>query len=178
MSSLPTAGQPAGIFTERDYIKRILALQRDPSQVLLREVMSAPLLSVSEDCSLFSAYRIMTQNKVRRVVVQQQDQIAGIVTQTDMFLTVNDKIRQEEKEYIRQLEESPHGILIMDAAWKITHINTALLKMLGIADRSETLGKVFLPDRFWFYPQDKSKLLQELHSRTISSKEDYPPFPK
>ncbi len=41
------AGQPAGIFTERDYIKRILALQRDPSRVLLREVMSTPLLSVA-----------------------------------------------------------------------------------------------------------------------------------
>ncbi|MBN1123738.1 MAG: CBS domain-containing protein [Sedimentisphaerales bacterium] len=164
-------GRPAGIFTERDYIKRILALQRNPWEVCLREVMSSPLLNVTPDCTLFTANRIMSQNKVRRLVIQEQDRISGIITQTDMFLTVNEKIREEEKEYIRQLEESPQGILVMDATWKITHINAALLQMLGISDHSELLGKVFLPDRFWFHPEDKINLLEELQDHTIGSKE-------
>ena len=69
-----------GIFTERDLLKKIIALKKDPDHVKVEKVMSSPVVSVSGDCSVLSASKIMEKNKIRKLVVIDDDRLRGILS--------------------------------------------------------------------------------------------------
>ena len=76
---------PQGIITERDLVK-YQALGLDIHQIPVQEVMSAPILSITAEASLWDAHQLMQQNQVRRLVVtNQDDSLAGIITQTTIL---------------------------------------------------------------------------------------------
>jgi len=41
------AGEPIGVFTERDILKKVIAAQKDPLETMIKEVMSSPLIKES-----------------------------------------------------------------------------------------------------------------------------------
>ncbi len=75
-----------GIVTERDIIKKVVAEGRDPRGVMLKEIMSSPLIGVDEEDFLFDAIIRMTRNNVRRVVVLKGKEITGILEDRDIIL--------------------------------------------------------------------------------------------
>jgi len=78
-------GNPVGIVTERDLLKRVTAKNKEPRKVKAREIMSAPLIAVSPTASVFDVARKMRQNKVRRLVVLEGGRMRGIVTTKDIL---------------------------------------------------------------------------------------------
>jgi CBS domain-containing protein len=58
-----------GVVTERDLLERVVALQKDPGQIKMEEVMSSPVATVSPDYSVFSSSRIMEKMGIRRLVI-------------------------------------------------------------------------------------------------------------
>jgi CBS domain-containing protein len=61
-----TAGIPAGIITERDIVRKVVAGDKDPTKTLASEIMSKPLISVGEEASIYDAALIMTKYTIRR----------------------------------------------------------------------------------------------------------------
>ncbi len=88
--------QVEGILTERDLIKRIVAQQKDPNRIRIEQVMSSLAISISPDCSVFSASKIMEDMNIRRLAVTEDERLCGIVTQTDIFAAVRNKLQAEE----------------------------------------------------------------------------------
>ncbi len=95
--------QVEGIFTERDLVKRVVAPRKDPKRVKIEQVMSSPAISIPPDCSVFSASGIMEKMNIRRLVVTEDERLCGIVTQTDIFVAVRNKLQAEELKKIRVL---------------------------------------------------------------------------
>ena len=91
------ADQVTGVFTERDLVKKVIASQKDPACTKIEDVMSSPAISVPPDCSVFSASRIMEKTNIRRLLCMDDKRLRGIVTQTDIFLSVKNKLQAEEK---------------------------------------------------------------------------------
>jgi predicted transcriptional regulator len=77
-------GQVTGILTEKDVLKGVAQRESDFRRTTVSERMSAPVATVSPDCSLIEAGRIMEARQIRRLPVVEQGQLVGVVTQTDI----------------------------------------------------------------------------------------------
>ena len=77
--------RPVGIFTERDLV--FLANRGGRfNGSLIRDVMSRSVITVGADINLYEGYVLLESNKIRHlVVVDCNEEIAGVVTQTDII---------------------------------------------------------------------------------------------
>jgi isocitrate dehydrogenase len=87
--------EPAGdglwaIMTQRDIIIRILHANRSPAMVKVEDIASKPLVSVPIDLPLHECASRMVGEKIRRVVVKQNEIPIGIVSDTDLFRYVDE----------------------------------------------------------------------------------------
>lgn len=71
---------PVGIITERDIIFRVVAQNRGPYKVTLRDIMSAPIITIEADKSVEDAMAILHKHKINRLPVVHDSSIIGIVT--------------------------------------------------------------------------------------------------
>lgn len=95
-----------GILTERDVLKRVIAAQRDPNTTKVKEVMSSPVKSVPPDYSVFSASRLIENINIRRLVIMEDNTLMGIVTQTDIFRAVKNKLQNEERKFQELIQKT------------------------------------------------------------------------
>jgi PAS domain S-box-containing protein len=156
-----------GVMTERDLLKRVIAGNRDPASVKMEEIMTSPVEMIPPHFAVFTASRIMEKEHVRRLVVEDNGWLCGIVTQTDIFRAVEQKWREEEEKNLKSLEESDVCIYTLDLNGKTTYINPAFMRLLGIEDRSEVLGKPFLPEQLWFDSLERSRFIKELEKGNV-----------
>jgi CBS domain-containing protein len=85
-------GSAVGIVTERDLVSKVLAESIDAKNVLVRDIMSTPLITVGPDSSLTSAAELMAQYRIRRlVVVDRNGSLVGIVTTGDIARSLAEK---------------------------------------------------------------------------------------
>jgi signal-transduction protein with cAMP-binding, CBS, and nucleotidyltransferase domain len=76
--------QPLGIITERDMVKRVCIKNLATSRIKAEEIMSSPLITMSYD-SIDTASRVMTKNKIKRLVVLEADnRITGMLSGSDI----------------------------------------------------------------------------------------------
>jgi CBS domain-containing protein len=77
--------KPVGIVTERDIIKKVSAQNKSADQVAVRHIMSSPLITVKSIDSVDTAAETITENKVKRLVVLEQDgSMVGILSVSDI----------------------------------------------------------------------------------------------
>src|ERR687896_2685956 len=77
---------PVGIITERDIIFRVVAQNRGPYKVTLKDIMSAPIITIDEDKSVEEAMGLLNKHKINRLPVVHDSSIIGIVT-TEMVMS-------------------------------------------------------------------------------------------
>jgi signal-transduction protein with cAMP-binding, CBS, and nucleotidyltransferase domain len=82
---IDTKMQPLGIITERDIIKRVCLENFSSNKILVEEIMSTPLITVMSYDSVDTASRIMTKNRIKHLVVLEDDnRITGLLSVTDI----------------------------------------------------------------------------------------------
>jgi len=62
-------GLPIGILTDNDVVRRVYRMKQDPHLILVREVMSSPLIWVTPSTPLHEATEIMMKKNIRRLPV-------------------------------------------------------------------------------------------------------------
>lgn len=92
--------QLSGIFTERDYARKIVLQGKTSADTPLSEVMTASPITVSPDDSLDHCMEIMTDKHIRHLPVLADDQIIGMVSIGDVVKF----IIEDQKQTISQLE--------------------------------------------------------------------------
>lgn len=79
-------GQPAGIFTERDVIRCVATQGLGFADNPISEVMTPHVQTVGLNSTLFDAFAILAEHKIRHLVVVDTDNRAiGVTTQSDMI---------------------------------------------------------------------------------------------
>jgi CBS domain-containing protein len=77
--------KPIGIITESDIIKKVLAQKKVADQVAVSHIMSSPLVTVKSIDSIDTAAETIAENKVKRLVVIEQDgSMVGILSVSDI----------------------------------------------------------------------------------------------
>ena len=77
-------GKAVGILTERDVLKRVVEKGKDPEKTLVKDVMSKPLIVVTQEISLEEAIETMFKNKIKKLPVVKDGKLVGLVTFTDI----------------------------------------------------------------------------------------------
>jgi isocitrate dehydrogenase len=84
------SGEPRGIMTKRDVISKVVSQGKDPQKLKVHDVMTSGLITVPPDCPLREAVALMTEKRIRRVLVSRGKEIIGIVSDTDVFRAVEE----------------------------------------------------------------------------------------
>ena len=95
----------AGILTERDLSKKIVAKNKPADKIKVKEVMHSPVITAKPDTTVYDASVIMENGRFRRLPIVKGNKIVGIITETDMEFALTDiTIEQErrEKEELRK----------------------------------------------------------------------------
>ncbi|MDV3244707.1 MAG: CBS domain-containing protein, partial [Nitrososphaerales archaeon] len=78
-------GGAVGIVTERDLVTKVIADALDPAKVLVRDIMSTPLITISPEATMSDAAELMSQYMIRRLIVIGPDgNLVGIITSGDL----------------------------------------------------------------------------------------------
>ncbi len=78
------SGEIDGIFTERDYLRRIAVEGRRSRDTLVREVMSAPVICVTPETSIEEGMALMTDRRIRHAPVVDDGEVVGMVSIGDL----------------------------------------------------------------------------------------------
>lgn len=93
-------GKPIGVLTEQD-VARLVMQEIDLQAVFVKEIMSSPVISVTKETPLASAAIKMQQNKIRRlVVVDENGKLCGVITQSNFVKAMESKYVDTLKEII------------------------------------------------------------------------------
>lgn len=77
-------GKPLGIITERDFVKKICLKELAVSAVKTSEIMSKIQTTADPETPIEVAVQRMINHKIRRLPVQENGKIIGIITVTDL----------------------------------------------------------------------------------------------
>lgn len=78
--------KPVGILTDRDLVLRVVAMNRNPAQVKLEEVMSSHPCTVRETEPVMLVARRMAEKGVRRLpVVNEGGSVIGVISVDDLL---------------------------------------------------------------------------------------------
>jgi CBS domain-containing protein len=77
-------GSVAGIFTERDYLRRMTLEGRDDKETAVRDVMSSPLVVVTPDTAIDECMAVMTDRRIRHLPVVEEGDVIGILSIGDV----------------------------------------------------------------------------------------------
>jgi CBS domain-containing protein len=80
--------RPVGIITARDILVRMVEQCFAPAALTAKQIMTSPLVTISESATIEEAARLMTKKKIKTLPVIDNDKLAGIVTFTDIVFKV------------------------------------------------------------------------------------------
>jgi CBS domain-containing protein len=89
-----------GIFTERDYARKIALMDRSSKSTAVEAVMSAPVMYVRPHQSTDECMRLMTDSRLRHLPVIDEGKLLGLVSIGDLVKS----IISEQQFVIEQLE--------------------------------------------------------------------------
>ena len=78
--------QPIGILTESDILKKVVAEGNNAKDVIVKEVMSTPIIIIDPYVTLEEAMKTMGKCNVRRLPVIENNELIGIITQKDISM--------------------------------------------------------------------------------------------
>ena len=84
--------KPIGIVSERDIVRKIVADNKESQSTPLETIMSNNFKWVEPNASIESAVQKMLNNNIRRLVVLEDGELAGVITQTDLTEFLRSKI--------------------------------------------------------------------------------------
>ncbi|MBS0466727.1 MAG: CBS domain-containing protein [Proteobacteria bacterium] len=78
----------AGIFTERDYARKVVLLGRASIDTPVREVMTSAVRFVHPSNSAEQCMAVMTENRLRHLPVLEGERVVGLVSIGDLVKSV------------------------------------------------------------------------------------------
>ena len=78
-------GPVEGIFTERDLLRRVVAAGLDPKSTRMEQVMTANVRTISGRISVEEALRLMVGQRYRHLLIQDGDEVEGLISVRDLM---------------------------------------------------------------------------------------------
>ena len=92
---------PIGIFSERDYARKIVLKGKSSKDTLLHEVMTKELITVTKNYKVDQCMKLMNEKRIRHLPVLENKKIVGIISIGDVLKIM----MKEQKELIDHLQK-------------------------------------------------------------------------
>ena len=79
------SGDIEGIVTESDIICKVVAENESPSETNVEKIMTKKILTIDGNESMFKARDIMLDNKVKHLIVTENEKQIGVVTSKEIL---------------------------------------------------------------------------------------------
>jgi CBS domain-containing protein len=78
--------RPVGIVTHKDIVSKVVLPRIPPDALKAIEVMSTPVVKITEDASIEEAAALMAKKRIKKIIVVSgnSDKLVGIITSTDI----------------------------------------------------------------------------------------------
>ena len=93
-------GRFAGLFTERDYARKVILKGKASKETLVGEIMTENVATVSPDTGIEECMQLMTRSYIRHLPVLEGQELRGVVSIGDLVKYIID----EQKFIIENLE--------------------------------------------------------------------------
>ncbi|WP_018954758.1 CBS domain-containing protein [Thioalkalivibrio sulfidiphilus] len=95
---------PLGIVTDRDLVLEVMVPGLDAASLAVRDLVTAPLVTVREDQGLFDALELMRARGVRRLpVVNEKGALLGILAVDDLVGLMGEMLSRLSSVVTRQI---------------------------------------------------------------------------
>ena len=85
-------GALKGILTDRDIVLKGIARGSDPSVTTVADVMQSHVITAGPDMDIPEALQLMSTNRVRRLPIQENGRVVGIVSIMDLGHVVKEEV--------------------------------------------------------------------------------------
>ena len=93
-----------GVFSERDYARKVILLGRSAEDTLVSQIMSSPPITITESCSVGEAMRLMTERRIRHLpVLDKSGSLTGVLSIGDLvkwIITTQQAVIEQLHSYI------------------------------------------------------------------------------
>jgi CBS domain-containing protein len=93
-------GNLVGIFTERDYARKLILKGKSSRDTQIGELMTKHLITVTPETTIQESMQLMSNKKIRHLPVLEDGKLCGIISISDVVRF----IMEEQKEIIEHLE--------------------------------------------------------------------------
>ena len=87
-----------GIVTTTDIRDKIVAVNRNPAEITVREIMSGPIITRRAEWTLMECSQLMQKHKFHHLpIADEHGSLIGLISATDIFMSVEEQGWEEEK---------------------------------------------------------------------------------
>jgi len=91
----------SGIVTEWDYLSKVVAKDKNPAGVFLKDIMSDTLVIVQGGDGIDAVSKLMADKGIRRVVVMEKEKILGVITSKTILQRLDDYVNRVSSQIAR-----------------------------------------------------------------------------
>jgi len=85
-------GKPSGVISERDIVRKVASEDLVASSTPLENIMSKKFRWVEPSTTIEDAVQKMLNNNIRRLIILENENLAGVITQTNMTEFLRNKL--------------------------------------------------------------------------------------
>lgn len=98
-------GKLTGIFSERDYARKIALMERSSANTPVRDIMTANVITITPSDRAKHCMTLMTDKRIRHLPVLDDGKLVGMVSIGDLVKN----IMEDQEKLIQQLESYIRG---------------------------------------------------------------------
>ena len=77
-----------GIFSERDYARKVVLVNRNSRETLISEIMTSSVITVATSDSIDHCMELMSGKKIRHLPVADNGRVAGLISISDVVTAI------------------------------------------------------------------------------------------